>query len=186
MEAHVPSRSRLPRQEEQGSQTWSGEKRRIVIAPRRRGLGSSSSRVVEVVHIRRSRSSSAEDRSPPAPRYVRAETWPEGFRAKSALPLPRHDMELVSPEPAQPSVHVMAMWEPSARQPAEPVTKPAEPPVVERRKPRISKPNTSKVTARPFANFFAEDDSGTNCIRCGYLVERARDKHGLMTCSQCG
>jgi hypothetical protein len=88
-------------------------------------------------------------------------------------------------------MHVMEAWEPSPRQPeTPPVAKPAEPPVgtavVERRKPRISKPNTQMVTPRHFADPFADDDGGANCIRCGHLVERAREKRGLTTCSQCG
>jgi len=121
---------------------------------------------------------------------MRAETWPEGFRAKTALPLSRQNIQQVAPEPAQPTVHVMPMWEPSSQQSAQPVAKPAEPPivaaVVERRKPRTSNPHTPKVTARQFADPFADDDSGANCIRCGYLVEQPREKRGLMTCSKCG
>lgn len=180
----------FPRQKEQGAQASSGEKRLILSAPRRSGIGAGKSRVVEVVHVRRDRSRSTEDRSRPAPWNVRAETWPDGFRAKSAPPLPQHGIQPVAPEPAQPTAHVMPMWEPSPQQPAQPVAKPAEPPVevavVERRKPRTSKPHTSKVTARQFADPFADDDSGANCIRCGYLVEQAREKRGLMTCSKCG
>jgi hypothetical protein len=84
----------------------------------------------------------------------------------------------------------MAAWAPSRRQPAPPVAQPAEPPVgtavVERRRPRISRPHTQKVTARHFADPFADDDGGANCIRCGHLVQRVREKRGLTTCSQCG
>jgi hypothetical protein len=98
-------------------------------------------------------------------------------------------MQSVTPEPAQPVAHVMPMWQPSPQQLVQPVTKPAELPVetavAERRKPRTSKPHTPKTTVRHFADPFA-DDEGANCIRCGYLVEPAREKRGLMTCSQCG
>jgi len=178
------------RHEGQGAQASSDEKRLILSAPRRSGIGSGKSRVVEVVHVRRGTSRPAEDRLRPAPWNVRAETWPEGFRAKTAPPLPQPDIQQVAPEPTQPTVHVMPMWEPSPQQPAQPVATPAEPPVetavAERRKPRISKPHTPKVIGRHFADPFADDDSGANCIRCGYLVEPAREKRGRMTCSKCG
>jgi len=122
---------------------------------------------------------------------VRTEIWPEeGFRAASALPLPQQDMPPVAPEPAQPTVHVMPMWEPSPQQPAQPVVAPAELPietaVVEPRRPRTAKPKTPKAMARRFADPFANDDTGANCIRCGYLIEQAREKRGLITCSTCG
>jgi hypothetical protein len=98
-------------------------------------------------------------------------------------------MQPVTPEPSQPVTHVMPMWQPSSPQPAQPVAKPAESSVetavVERRKPRTSKPYAPKATARHFADPFADDD-GANCIRCGYLVEEAREKRGLMTCAKCG
>ena len=171
----------FPRREERGTQTPSSEKRLIV--PRRGG----KARAVEVVHVRRSRLT--EKHSRPAPWSVHAETWLNGFRAKSAPVLPQRDMQPVTPEPAQPVAHVMPMWQPSPQQPVQPVTKPAEPPVetatVERPKPRTSKPHAPKATVRHFADPFA-DDEGANCIRCGYLVEPAREKRGLMTCSQCG
>ncbi|TDH58003.1 hypothetical protein E2C06_34885 [Dankookia rubra] len=41
-------------------------------------------------------------------------------------------------------------------------------------------------TPRSYADPFAEDDDGANCIRCGYLVEPAREKRGLLTCAGCG
>jgi hypothetical protein len=41
------------------------------------------------------------------------------------------------------------------------------------------------MATRQFADPFAEDDSGANCIRCGYLVEQSRERRGLMTCSKC-
>ena len=47
-------------------------------------------------------------------------------------------------------------------------------------------PRAPKTTGRLFANPFSPDDGGANCMRCGYLVEPAREKRGLMTCSGCG
>jgi hypothetical protein len=178
------------RQKGQGAQTSSARKHLIHIAPRRSGLGAGKSRVVEVVHVRRGKSRPAEDDPHPAPWDVPAETWPEGFHPKAALPLPQPDVQPVAPEPAQPVVHVMPMWEPSPQQSALKVAEPIEPPtetaVAEHRKPRTSKPPAAKTRARPFADPFADDDSGANCIRCGYLVEQGREKRGLMTCSKCG
>jgi len=79
----------------------------------------------------------------------------------------------------------MVMWEPAPQQRTEPLAGPAEPEVAEGRKPRLTKPRAPKVTTRRFADPFADDDSGANCIRCGYLVEPAREKRGLWTCSNC-
>ena len=180
----------FPRQDKPGAQTASVDRRFIVSAPRRSGSGGGKGRVVEVVHVRRNRPRPIDNHSRPASWSVGAETWPEGVRAASALPLPQQDIPPVAPEPAQPTVHVMPMWEPSPQQPAQPVVAPAEPPVetavIERRKPRTSKPKTPKATARRFADPFAQNDTGANCIRCGYLVEQAREERGLMTCSTCG
>ncbi|MDO9714295.1 hypothetical protein [Paracraurococcus lichenis] len=39
---------------------------------------------------------------------------------------------------------------------------------------------------RSFADPFAGEDDGANCLRCGYLVEAAREKRGLLTCAACG
>jgi hypothetical protein len=43
-----------------------------------------------------------------------------------------------------------------------------------------------KETARHFADPFADGDDGANCLRCGYLIEPAREKRGLLTCAACG
>jgi hypothetical protein len=139
----------------------SGDKRLILSAPRRSGLGASKtskSRVVEVVYVRRERSRPTEDRPRPAPWSVRAETWPEGFRAKSAVPLRQHDLQPAAPDAAQPTVHVMPMWEPSPQQPAPPTAEPVEPAVkaqpVDRRKASRSQehrrwPRGSSLTHSP-------------------------------------
>jgi hypothetical protein len=47
-------------------------------------------------------------------------------------------------------------------------------------------PEVSEARTRRFADPFAADDDCANCLRCGYLVEKARDRRGLMTCSECG
>jgi hypothetical protein len=174
----------------QGAQAPFGEKRLILSAPRKGGLGGSKSRVVEVVHVRRDGSRPAEGRPHTASWNARAETWPEGFRAKPAQPTPPQDMQPASPEPPPPVVHVMPMWEPSPQQPAQLAAEPGEPPVEAAapvpRRPRLPKAKTSKVAARHFADPFADGDDGTNCMRCGYLVGPAREKRGFLTCLTCG
>jgi len=174
----------------QGRQTMANEKRHIVTAPRRSGPGAGKSRVVEVVHVRRDRARPVEDHPPPAPWNVRTETWPEGFRAKPAQPLPLQDTQPAAPEPAPPVVHVMPMWEPSPPQLAPAMTRSDEMPagaaITERRRPRTPKAKAPKETARHFADPFAAADDGANCLRCGYLVEPARERRGLLTCSSCG
>jgi hypothetical protein len=39
--------------------------------------------------------------------------------------------------------------------------------------------------ARGFADPFANDDDGANCIRCGFLVEAAQESRGMLTCANC-
>jgi hypothetical protein len=46
-------------------------------------------------------------------------------------------------------------------------------------------PAAKPVVGRAFADPFAAEDTGTNCIRCGYLVSPEREKRGLLTCHQC-
>jgi hypothetical protein len=47
------------------------------------------------------------------------------------------------------------------------------------------RPRTRKPERRVADPFDAHDD-GANCLRCGYVVEPAREKRGLMTCAACG
>jgi hypothetical protein len=171
----------FPRQDS-GARTPSSEKRLILSAPRKGGPAGGKGRVVEVVHLRRGPAKPVQEPPQPAPWNLRAASWPEGFRAKSATPPPRDEGVFASAEPAQPITHVMPMWEPSAPE-APPATEIA---TLEPRQPRGPKPSTAKAAARHFADPFAEDDSGANCIRCGYLVEQAREKRGLLTCTKCG
>lgn len=167
-----------------------GEKRLIHTASRRGGVGGSRSRVVEVVHVRRGGSGPTDRQPRPVSSSVRAETWPEGFHAKPAQPVPPQDLQLPEPEPASPAVHVMPMWEPSPPQPAPTVTQPDEVPAAatmdRRRQLPSPKSKAAKRTTRSFADPFAAGDDGANCLRCGYLVEPVRERRGLLTCSMCG
>ena len=42
------------------------------------------------------------------------------------------------------------------------------------------------VSGAPRPDPFAADNIGTNCLRCGYLVQPARERRGLLTCATCG
>ena len=166
------------------------ETQHIVTAPRKKSSGTIASRVVEVVHVSHGKSRPVHNQPRPVPWSAHAETWPDGFRAQSPPPVPPQVATPVMPEPASPIVHVMPMWEPSVQQPAaadeKPVALPSGTIIIERRKRGRPRLNPPKVTARQFADPFAADDDGANCIRCGYLVEQRREKRGLMTCSKCG
>jgi hypothetical protein len=181
----------FPRQQEQGAHTLSGEERRLIHStPRRSGFGSGKSRVVEVVHVRLGEPRPTGQSPRAVPRNVRAETWAEGFNAKSAFPLPQQDTQGALVQPEQPTVHVMEGWKPSPRQPAQPVAEPGEPFSETASSARCRKSRTPKAdaqgSARRFADPYAADDHGANCLRCGYLVEQAREQRGLMTCAGCG
>src|SRR3954453_6482158 len=76
----------FPYQEGEGTPSSSTVKRLILSAPRRSGFGAGKSRVVEVVHVQRGKSRPVANGSRPVAWNVRAETWPEGFRAKSSVP----------------------------------------------------------------------------------------------------
>jgi hypothetical protein len=67
----------------------SAERRVVIVTPRKRTAGAATSRVVEVVHLRRNGARPAAPASHSAEGKVRAEAWPDGFRARTAaLPLP--------------------------------------------------------------------------------------------------
>ncbi len=184
----------FPRREETGAQSTPSERRLVLSTPRKGATGGAAgggrSRVVEVVHVRRSGPRPVEDRPRPTPWSVRAGVWPEGFRAKPPSPLPPRGIQPVAPNPARPTVHVMPMWEPPQQRSAQPAAEPAERPggmaALGGRAPRVPKPRAPETTGRLSADPFSHDDGGANCIRCGYLVEPAREERGLMTCSGCG
>ena len=180
----------FPARKGQVSQSPTNEKRLIQGRPRRGGVGGSQPRVVEVVHVRRGRAGAEGEQPRPAARSVRAETWPDGFAARSVPPIPAPDTAPAAPEPAQPAVHVMPMWEPSAHHVPERVAAPDAAPArtapPARRGRRSRPPHAPAGRVRRYADPFAAGDDGANCLRCGYLVERAREGRGLLTCSACG
>jgi hypothetical protein len=81
----------------------------------------------------------------------------------------------------------MAAWDPSPKPPVDvSLTPTAGNAVADGPQPGATRSKAQKDASRRFADPFADDDSGANCLRCGYLVERAREDCGKMTCSQCG
>lgn len=168
----------------------SSERRHIVTAPRKTRSGTVTNRVVEVVHVARGTSGPRKDHPYPVQRDGRAESWPDGFHAKSASPTVLPNTHPMTPRPAPPVVHVMPAWEPSPQKPALTDEGPAELsssiPTIGRQTQHNAASSHSKTTTRRFADPFAADDDGANCTRCGYLVEAARERFGLWTCSKCG
>jgi hypothetical protein len=81
----------------------------------------------------------------------------------------------------------MPSWEPTARAPEstealaplEAVPTGVEPPAQRARRPRVG---ATQSVADPFD---AADDRA-NCLRCGYAIQPARERRGLMTCAGCG
>jgi hypothetical protein len=178
----------FPARRGQGAQTLSSEKRFIQSRHRRGEVGSGQPRVVEVVHVRRGTARLAEESSRPPVWSVRAETWPDGFHAKPSKPSPEPP---IVPQPAAPVGHVMgAWWEPVPPKAVPPSTPsdqvPAEAVVTGQRKSRTRKTASPPAVARAFADPFAAEEEGANCLRCGYLVEPARERRGLLTCAACG
>jgi hypothetical protein len=173
----------------QGAQATSSERRHILSTSRKGGAGGSTSRMVEVVHVRRGGTRPTEGRPQAASRETGTEAWLEGFRAKPAQPIPSLEMQPAAPKAPAPVVHVMPMWEPSRQQAPQPMEEPPESPG-EAAAPGTRRPRLAKVRAptaeRHFADPFADGEDGTNCMRCGYLVEPAREKRGLTTCLACG
>jgi hypothetical protein len=159
-----------------GSHPAPDDKQLLHISARRRGTAAGHSRVVEVVHRR-------SDRPAEAPRperaSVHAASWPEGFPARSTPVPPPVEIPAASPVPALPVGHVIPGWAPLLA-PMEPPS----PPVPPQRQTKA--PVAPKPPERGFADPFAAEDTGANCLRCGYLVEAVREKRGLMTCASCG
>lgn len=166
--------------------TAPADRRETLSIPRRNGTG--GSRTVEVVHLR-SRGAS-NDHPQRLDSRVRAASWEGGFQAKPpaakpVLPAP------VSVTRITPTTHVMPAWKPAGREGASPA--PVSPASAEvsgiadrrgRGRPRKEISETSPI--RRIADPFDADDDGANCLRCGYAIERDRDRRGLTVCSACG
>jgi hypothetical protein len=169
--------------------TTSSETRHIVTAPRKNRSGTVANRVVEVVHVAHAAPRPLRSQPHPVRRDAHAESWPDGFRARVASPALFSEAQPAVPEPTPPTVHVMPAWEPSAQQASltgEGLAQVSSgTAAIKHHEQDDVASNGLKVTRRRFADPFAADENGANCIRCGYLVERARETRGLWTCSRC-
>lgn len=158
------------------------------ITSRRRGAVAGQSHVVQVIHLRSGHPAPSAESASPSTQSAHAATWPEGFPGRTAPNLPSAGNVSAIPAPTPPVGHLMPGWEPllAPRQPTEPV---ADIQAASRPRSPVTRPQRPEKqptsTRRAFADPFAAEDSGTNCIRCGYLVSPAREKRGLMTCIRC-
>ena len=140
------------------------------------------SRVVEVVHLPPRGTSATKEQAGRSGAKVRAQTWEDGFPTR-AVPAQSPPQEPVAAEKIEPVAHVMPVRQPVIAQPA--TTPPHTPPeAAQTAEPRPAR--RARPTARRIADPFDETDDGANCFRCGYLIEPARERRGLMTCAECG
>lgn len=169
-----------------GSQSVTTEQRELRSIPRRGGA--TGSRVVEVVRLPPRVATAGHDQPLRPVSKVRAATWDDGFPAKFGL------ASSPSPEPVatvtvKPVAHVMPMWEPAetARASTSPLAAALEVPRGQSAQPEAPlSARKPKIRNRRVADPFDPADEGANCLRCGYLIERARERRGLMTCAGCG
>jgi len=85
---------------------------------------------------------------------------------------------------AEPVAHLMPAWERTAveREVEPTLAAPSEP--AQPRAKRARRPVAAE--SRHVADPFDANDDGANCLRCGYAVEPARERRGMMTCARCG
>lgn len=167
-----------------GRQPAEGDQRELRRIPRRGAA--TGSRVVEVVRLP-ARGASATGSPRRSDAAVRAQTWDEGFPAKS-VPPPSPAPQPVPAEAPEPVTHVMPVWQRTIVEPemeAAP-TAPPEPAQSAARPPSKRALRTATAASRRVADPFDPDDEGANCVRCGYLIEPARERRGIMTCAECG
>jgi hypothetical protein len=72
----------------------------------------------------------------------------------------------------------MPMWERRVPEPEAASVEPAPPEAV---RPRRAAGGRARRVADPYD----ATDEGANCLRCGYAIEPARDRRGLLTCAGC-
>ena len=165
-----------------GSHPAPEDKEFLSVTSKRRGAVAGQSRTVEVVHRRSDRTAPRLEPAHLHAPSTHAATWPEGFPARPAPspPLVNRPDKTPDQNPSQVG-HVMPGWEPllAPVQPDEPAAEPVASP---QRRPRVARP----PAGRRFADPFAPEDTGANCLRCGYLIEPGRERRGLMTCASCG
>ena len=188
------------------------DRRELLTIPRR--AGAAGSRVVEVVHVRSG--GAMRDGPQRVTAHVRAASWDGGFPAKRPVvaPVPTEptNVEAVTPtthgmaaweppaavvvQPPQPEATVVApargRGRPRKHLAREPAAADVAPAVaderieISRRGPGRPRKTISNAPTRHVADPFDASDDGANCLRCGYAVEPAREKRGLLTCAGCG
>ena len=169
-----------------GCQSTLTERRELRSIPRRGGA--TGSRVVEVVRLSPRRTTAGHDQAHRPASNVLAATWDDGFPPKSAR-TPSPCPEPIATVTVKPVAHVMPMWEPADTAGASTSPKPAasegQPSQTAEPAAPLS-PKKPRTRSRRVADPFDPADEGANCTRCGYLVEPARERRGLMTCAGCG
>ena len=155
--------------------TTHNDRRETLTIPRR--AGASGNRVVEVVYVRSA--GALKERPRRVAAHLHAASWDEGFLAKRPLVAPILADPTAVEVPAR-TAHVMPAWEPATPPPAL-----AQLVEVRRGRGRPRK-ESNPVPTRHVADPFDASDHGANCMRCGYAIEPARERRGLMTCSECG
>lgn len=169
-----------------GCQSTPTEQRELRSIPRRGGA--TGSRVVEVVRLppRGATAGHAQAHRPAS--KVLAATWDGGFPPKSAW-APSPSAEPIATVTAKPVAHMMPMWEPAETAGANASPKPSAP---EGRPSQTAEPaaplspKKPRTRSRRVADPFDPADEGANCLRCGYAIQPARARRGLMTCAGCG
>jgi len=161
------------------------DRRETLSIPRRSGAG--GSRTVEVVHLRSGRGTT--DRQQRLDPRVRAASWDGGFQAKRAIATPVLPAPVSVPVIA-PTTHVMPAWDPAVTEEAPSAPRSlnvaeASDVAARRGRGRPRKEVSTPPLPRRVVDPFDASDDGANCMRCGYAIEPAREKRGLLTCSRC-
>jgi hypothetical protein len=147
--------------------------------------GTRGSRTVEVVHVLSGSTARPTDQPRHSSFGVRAAAWDDGFPARQAPQRPAAPQPPVR-VPVEPTFHIMPARSPSVPA-AECLPVVPDPEAVLVARPDRGRPrrHTSVAPARRVADPFDPADDGANCLRCGYAVQPARERRGLLTCSDC-
>jgi hypothetical protein len=113
-------------------------------------------------------------------------TWDNGFPART-VPPPSPAPLAVAAETPQPVAHVMPACMPAVSEPSVALA-PTVPSEAAQPAPQSAKQAGRAATgaSRRVADPFDANDDGANCLRCGYAIQPARERRGLMTCAECG
>ncbi|HEV7267877.1 MAG TPA: hypothetical protein VGN83_23680 [Falsiroseomonas sp.] len=159
------------------------ERREVRSIPQR---GTGGSRTVEVVHVRSGAAARHTARPHQSSFGVRAAAWDDGFPARQVVTAAAL-VEPVSVETTKPIAHVMLartyLLAKAEAAPSRPDQEASTP--VRRGRGRPRKQAVASPTRR-IADPFDPSDDGANCMRCGYAIQPARERRGLMTCAGCG